>query len=66
MCDENRHLSEMYEEIRLSPLAVQLKKDYESQIAALHDKLDDLQGDYDHVCQKNKEIVSEMNLLQQE
>lgn len=56
----------MYEEIRLSPLAVQLKKDYESQIAALHDKLDDLQGDYDHVCQKNKEIVSEMNLLQQE
>ena len=56
----------MYEEIRLSPLAVQLKKDYESQIAALHDKLDDLQADYDNVWQKNKEVVSEMNLLQQE
>ena len=56
----------MYEEIRLSPLAVQLKKDYESQIAALNDKLDDLQADYDNDWQKNKEVVSEMNLLQQE
>ena len=56
----------MYEEIRLSPLAVQLKKDYESQIAALHDRLDDMQADYDDVCEKNKEFVSELSQLQQE
>lgn len=66
MCEENRHLSDMYEEIRLSPLAVQLKKDYESQIAALHDRLDDMQADYDDVCEKNKEFVSELSQLQQE
>ena len=56
----------MYDEIRVSPLAVQLKKDYEDQIARLHDKLDDLQTDYDHVCQENKDLVSELNSLQQE
>ena len=66
LCDENRRLSDMYEEIRRSPLAEEIKREYEDVIAEWSEKFNDLQALYNASILKNQQLQDELNAERRE
>ena len=56
----------MYEEIRDSPLAAEIKKDYEDRIDEWNEKYDDLNADYQQLEEDNHALQAEISALQRE
>lgn len=59
-------LSERYEEIRNSPLASQIKRDYEDRLEKWSEKYEDLQADYSQLKEDNYALQSDLSALQRE
>ena len=66
LCDENKQLTEMYEDIRDSPLAAEMKKDYEDRLDEWNEKYDDLNADYQQLEDDNRALRSDIDALQRE
>ena len=66
LCDENRRLNDMYEEIRRSPLAEEIKREYEDVIAEWSEKFNDLQSLYNASILKNQQLQDELNAERRE
>lgn len=64
LCDENVHLSDMYEEIRRSPLAAEMKEEYESTIQSLEDEIASLKGNYDKLYEDHLLLKEDYESLQ--
>ena len=56
----------MYEEIRRSPLAEEIKREYEDVIAEWSEKFNDLQELYNASILKNQQLQDELNAERRE
>lgn len=56
----------MYNEIRRSPLAEEIKQEYEDVIAEWSEKFNDLQNLYESALQQNQQLQSDLDLERRE
>ena len=61
LCDENKRLNDMYNEIRRSPLAEEIKQEYEDAIAEWSEKFQDLQNLYNSVLDSNRDLQNDLD-----
>ena len=64
LCNENKWLNKMYTEIRDSPLAAEIKQEYENTIADWKQKYADLQKQYNNALDEIDSLHAENAKLQ--